>query len=172
MLWVRGPLQPSCLYPWARCLVSIALLTWAWYRSWEILKSNCWKGVHLVSCTLRWSETTVTISPIPRNNRQQHFESIGKRHYTNAEYYYIFDISSPIYIIVQLQPETNIPNWSQLPVSPSWLPSLTIVATKYHKVKIDRLGQSFLIFDFWHISSPILCSYSYWSLYPGNHHGN
>ena len=27
LLWARAPLRPACLYPWARCLISIASLT-------------------------------------------------------------------------------------------------------------------------------------------------
>ena len=92
--WVRAPLVPTCLCPWARHLVSIASLTWAYqggigrgkYYNLSANKVCTWPVAPLGEAKWLWR------FPWYRNNRQQRFVSSGKRRYTNADiiiYYYL-----------------------------------------------------------------------------------
>ena len=85
--WVRAPLVPTCLCPWARYLVSIASLTWAYqggigrgkYYNLSANKVCTWPVAPLGEAKWLWR------FPWYRNNRQQRFVSYGKRRYTNAD---------------------------------------------------------------------------------------
>ena len=89
--WVRAPLVPTCLYPWARYLVSTASFTWAHhggiglgkYYSLSADKVCTWPVAPLGEVKWLWRFSWY------RNDRQQRFVSSGKRGYTNADYYYL-----------------------------------------------------------------------------------
>ena len=89
---VWAPLVPTCLCPWARYLVSIALLTWAYqggigrgkYYNLSANKVCTWPVAPLGEAKWLWR------FPWYCNNRQQRFVSSGKRRYANADIIIIY----------------------------------------------------------------------------------
>ena len=68
MLWVWAQLRLVCLYPWARYLILICFIDLSKSGRcllWDTLQSKCWQGVHLASCTPRWSKMTLIIFLTP-----------------------------------------------------------------------------------------------------------
>ena len=96
--WVRAPLEPTCLCPWARYLILMASLTWAHqggigrgkYYNHSADKVCPWPTAPLGEVKWLWRFSWYS------NNRQQRFVSSGKRCYTNADiiyllFYYLFN---------------------------------------------------------------------------------
>ena len=86
-LWVRALLVSTCLYPWARYLVSIASSTRAHqggigrgkYYNLSVDEACTWSVAPFSEAKWLWRFSWY------RNNRQQRFVSSGKRRYTNAD---------------------------------------------------------------------------------------
>ena len=84
MLRVRVLLQQACLYPWARCLISIALLTRAYLG--PVVCGECYNLSADGACAWpaanrpRWSKMIVVISWRGNDNGQQRFDLMEMRY--------------------------------------------------------------------------------------------
>ena len=90
MLWVRTPLRPSCLCPWARYVISIYFVGWGYKEGVD------WRKYCNLSADRMCASPVVPLDEAKwpwrffwhrnNDNRQQRFVSFSKWRYTNTDY--------------------------------------------------------------------------------------